>query len=104
MCSKVNILNSPRSKMILLTVCLCMGSLVLCEVIDPLLARDEHWDMSYQGGVFQQSHLDEHDDDFVLMEDAVGSTKAISDNENRSARIPGVSLSLSPLLPPPKAA
>jgi hypothetical protein len=104
MYSKGNFLNAQRPKMILLTVCLCLGSLVMCEVIDPLIVGDDSWNMSYQEGALQQSHLDEHDDDFVLMEDAIGRTKAISDNKNRSARIPGVSLSLSPLLPPPKAA
>ena len=104
MYSKGNFLYMQRPKMILLTVCLCLASLVMCEVIDTLIVGDNNWNMSYQGGTLQQSHLDEHDDDFVLMEDAVGSTKAFSDNENRAARIPGVSLSLSPSLPPPKAA
>jgi hypothetical protein len=104
MCSKGDIFSAQRSKMILITICLCLGSLVMCEVLDPLIARDDSWSMSFQAGVLQQSHLDEHDDDFVLMEEAVGHTRAVSILENRSARIPGVSLSLSPLLPPPKAA
>jgi len=104
MCSKVNVHNSQRRIVILLTVCLCLGSLVLCEVVDPLLAQDDRWDMSYQGGVLQQTHLDEHDDDFVLLNNVVGHSLAISDNKNGSSRIPGVSISVSPLLPPPKAA
>ena len=104
MYSMGNFLTAQRPKMIFLTVCLCLGSLVMCEVIDPLIASDASWYISYQGGLIQQSHLDEHDDDFVLMEEAIGYTRAVSTDENRSARVPGVSLSLSPLLPPPKTA
>ncbi len=89
--------------MILYTVCLCLGSLFLCEVIDPLIASDDRWYMSYAGGVLQQSHLDEHDDDFVLVDEAVGGIGAVSILENRSNQIPVVHHSVSPLLPPPKA-
>jgi hypothetical protein len=90
--------------MILYTVCLCLGSLFLCEVFDPLIASDERWYMAYTDGGIQQSHLDEHDDDFVLVEEAVSGTGAVSISENRSNQIPVVSHSVSPQLPPPKAA
>jgi hypothetical protein len=99
-----NILDARQPKMILLTICLCLGSLVLCEVIDPITTWDDSRHMSEQGGVPHQSHVDEHEDDFVLTEQAAAHTRAASTLENRSAHLLGVSLSPSPLLPPPKAA
>lgn len=99
-----NLLDSRRSRMILLTLCLCLCSLIICELIDPLIARNNNWDLTVQGGFLQQSHLEEHDDDFVLMEQYTRHSVAAIILENTSSQILVASYSLSPLLPPPKAA
>jgi hypothetical protein len=104
MYSMVNVPHTRQPKMILLTLCLCLSSLVVCEVIDPILASADNWFVSYQGGVLQQSHLDEHEDDFVLRAHAVTNTGTVTTLKHRITHFPGLSLPLSPLLPPPKIA
>ena len=93
-----------RTKLILATVLLCIGSLVVCEVIDPLLANEGIWDISLTEEYFQHTHLDEHDDDFVLMDQTGGSITSITVDKDKSSSLLGTSCSLAPLLPPPKAA
>jgi hypothetical protein len=90
--------------MILLTLCLCLGSLVLCEVIDPIITSADNWYVAYQVGVLQQSHLDEHEDDFVLRAYAVTNAATVTTLDQRTTHLPGFSLPLSPLLTPPKTA
>jgi len=89
----------------LLTLCLYLSicSLVICEVIDPLITGNNNFDLTLQGGFLQPSHLDEHDDDFVLMEQPTRHFVATLIIENTNSQIQGASYSLSPLLPPPKA-
>jgi len=93
-----------RTNLILVTVLLCIGSLVVCEVIDPLLANEGIWDISLTEEYFQHTHLDEHDDDFVLIDQSRGNITAVTVEDEKSSRLLGASCSLSPLLPPPKAA
>jgi len=93
-----------RTKMILGILLLCIGSLVVCEVIDPLLANEGIWDISFTTDLFQHTHLDEHDDDFVLISQFGGNITAITVDKDKLSNILGPSCSLSPLLPPPKAA
>lgn len=93
-----------RTNLILVTVLLCIGSLVVCEVIDPLLANEGIWDISLTEEYFQHTHLDEHDDDFVLIDQSRGNITAVTVEEDKSSRLLGASCSLSPILPPPKAA
>ncbi len=93
-----------RTQLILVTLLLCIGSLVVCEVIDPFLANEAIWDASLTEEYFQHTHLDEHDDDFVLVDQIGGNITAVTVNDDKSSRILGASCSLSPLLPPPKAA
>jgi len=93
-----------RTKLILVALLLCIGSLVVCEVIDPLLANEGIWDIAFTEEYFQHTHLDEHDDDFVLISQIRGNITAITVEKDKSSDLLGVSCSLSPLLPPPKAA
>jgi hypothetical protein len=93
-----------RTKLILVTLILCIGSLVVCEVIDPLLGNEGIWNISFTEEYFQHTHLDEHDDDFVLIDQSRGNITAFTVNEDESSCLLGASCSLSPLLPPPKAA
>ena len=103
MFSKGNFFNEQRPKMILLTICLCLVSLVMCEVIDPLIANYDNWYISFPGGLLQQTHLDEHDDDFILITRTASHIIASSILEDKSSHILGSSHSPPPLLPPPKA-
>jgi hypothetical protein len=96
--------DMQRTKLILVTLLLCIGSLVVCEVIDPLLANEGIWDISFTEEYFQHTHLDEHDDDFVLISQIGGNITAITVNKDKSSDLLGASYSLAPLLPPPKAA
>ncbi len=98
-----NLLDSHRARMIFITLLLCSGSLVVCEVIDPLIASDSLIYADIQGGSIQQSHLDEHDDEFVLIEqpDKNGMIGRLS--EIGSAQFLEASFNLAPQLPPPKA-
>jgi hypothetical protein len=93
-----------RTQLLLVTFLLCIGSLVVCEVIDPLLANEAVWDVSLTEEYFHHTHLDEHDDDFVLIDQTRGNTTAVTLDADKSSRLLGASCSLSPLLPPPKAA
>ncbi len=89
--------------MILIILGLCLGSLVICELIDPLIASDKSWYVSLSDGLLQETHLDEHDDDFVLIDQPIGNFAPVSMDQDRSSNLRGSSCSLSPLLPPPKA-
>lgn len=95
--------DKQRTKLILVTLLLCVGSLVVCEVIDPFLANEAIWDISFTEEYSQHTHLDEHDDDFVLIDQSKGNITAVTVEEDKSSRLLGASCSLSPLLPPPKA-
>lgn len=99
----VKMVGGRLPKTVLLILCLCLGSLVLCELVDPITARDDHRHMSEQGGVPQHSHVDEHEDDFILTAQAAAHTGVVATLEKRSAHLLGVSHSPPPLLPPPKA-
>jgi len=96
--------DMQRTKLILVTLLLCIGSLVVCEVIDPLLANEGIWDISFTTDLFQHTHLDEHDDDFVLISQFGGNITAITVDKDKLSYILGASCTLSPILPPPKAA
>lgn len=93
-----------RTRLILVIFLLCIGSLVVCEVIDPLLANEAIGEMSLTEEYFHYTHLDEHDDDFVLIDQSGGNISAVTVDDDKSSRILGASCSLSPILPPPKAA
>jgi hypothetical protein len=92
-----------RNKLIFMILALCLSSLVICEVIDPLLGCGNNWDVSFTNGFVQQTHLDEHDDDYVLTKHSIGNFVPITIEQDRSSKLWGNSCFLSPLLPPPKA-
>ena len=77
---------------------------MVCEIIDPLLANEVIWDTSFIEEYFQHTHLDEHDDDFVLIDQDGGNITSITVDADKSTHLLGASCSLPPLLPPPKAA
>ncbi len=66
-------------------------------------ALDTHRHMADNGGL--PDHLDnyEHEDDFASLEQADTQILAMSAIQLRLAHLAASSLSLSPLLPPPKA-
>ncbi len=90
-------------RLILIILCLCISSLVICEVIDPLFASEKNWYIYITDGFLQETHIDEHDDDFVLIELNNENIALDTMDRNRSSNISVASCSLSPLLPPPKA-
>ncbi len=98
------LLDSHRSLSIFLTLSLCLISMVICEVIDPLIARDGLLTVDLQGGSLLLSHLDEHDDDFVLIDPPCSDSMKGHLLSVRSSRILAYSYKLSPIIPPPKAA
>ncbi len=95
--------ENQRTVMILITLFLCLGSVVVCEVIDPLLTIEESLYISFADSFLQHTHLDEHDDDFVLSDGTAGSFIPVIIDQDRSSRVLGFSCPLIPLLPPPKA-
>jgi len=98
-----NLPNRRRFRMLLAIFGLCLGSLVICEVIDPLIASEYNWFQSIPDGFLQDTHLDEHDDDFVLIDQVIGNFAPVNTDQERSSKIRGSSFCLSPALPPPKA-
>ncbi len=89
--------------MILITLFLCMGSVLVCEVIDPLLTFEESLYITFADSFLQHTHMEEHDDDFVLSDGIAGSFIPVLIDQGRSSRVLGFSCSLTPILPPPKA-
>jgi len=98
-----NLPEIQRRRMILLFFSLCLGSLVICEVIDPLMGSVNNWEISFTEGLIQLTHLDEHDDDYVLTEQVVGNIVPGIIDQDGSSLLRGASCFLSPLSPPPKA-
>jgi hypothetical protein len=94
---------TQQTRMILVTFCLCLGSILACEVIDPLISFEENLFLTFSDGFSYLTHLDEHDDDFVLIAQTSNRNRAAIIDQDKSSHIPGSACSLSPLLPPPKA-
>ncbi len=87
-------------------IILCLCSLLMHESVENsgyYRALDTHRHMADNGGL--PDHLDnyEHEDDFASLEQADTQILAMSAIQLRLAHLAASSLSLSPLLPPPKA-
>lgn len=104
MCSMVKTLEGRLPKFTFVILCLCLGSLFLCEMVDPMGAWVDYRHMNEQGKISDHSNPYDHDDDFVLTEEAAARIRTVSALEKRAAHLSGASQSPSPLLPPPKAA
>lgn len=95
--------ESRLPKYYVLVISLCLCSLALCVLADPVVIWDDHHHRSELGGIPDSSHFDEHEDDFVLNGSAAASAQAAATLAKISTHLPEASHSPSPLLPPPKA-
>jgi hypothetical protein len=88
-----------KSNIIILSLCLC--SIALCVLADPLI-QPENNHHSGSGGFPIHSHVDEHEDDFVLTNTASANTQAVEVLAKISTHLPNSSHFPSPITPPPK--
>jgi hypothetical protein len=88
-----------KGNFIILSLCLC--SIVLCVLADPgILFENNHHGGS--GRFPAHSHVDEHEDDFVLAKTAFGNIHAVEILAKIATHLPNSSHFPSPITPPPK--
>jgi hypothetical protein len=90
-----------KSNLIILSLCLC--SIALCVLADPVILWENDHHNSGPGGFPGHSHFDEHEDDFVLAKTASGNTQAVEVLARISTHLPNLSHFPSPITPPPKS-
>jgi len=69
---------------------------------DPVILLENDHLSGGSGGFPVHSHVDEHEDDFVLMKTAFANTQAVEILAKISTRLPNSSHFPSPITPPPK--
>jgi hypothetical protein len=80
---------------------LCLGSIALCVLADPMVFAESQ-DSSIPGGTPGHSLFDEHEEDFVLMKAASTNTQAIEILAKMATHLPDSSHPPTPITPPPK--
>ena len=102
-----NMVNYPANRFfVYLVIILCLCSQLIHESVENsgyYRALDMHRHMADNGSL--PDHLDnyDHEDDFASAEQVDTQVLAVSAFQLRLAHLAASSLSLSPLLPPPKA-
>lgn len=98
-----NLPFTRASLIALVALILCITSLLICEVIDPLVTFADNDFCSLSEEYLQPSHLDEHDDDFVLAGRMIEDDTSTAMGIVLFPQILVTNSSPAPLLPPPKA-
>jgi hypothetical protein len=86
----------------IIILCLCLCSIALCVLADPVIFWENDHHSGGSGGFPVHSHVDEHEDDFVLMKMASANTQAVEVLAKISTHLPNSSHFPSPITPPPK--
>ena len=92
---------------IMMAFCLGLCNLVLREIVVSLngsIAQYDPQHLAEHGGVPDLTHIHDHDDDFVSAVLIDPSIKIVIAREIGNADLSACSRTLTPLLPPPKAA
>ena len=86
---------------VIISLCLC--SIALCLLADPLVLWEDHHPFGGSGGFPDHSHFDEHEDDFLLTKTASANKQAAEILAKISTHLPNTTHFSSPITPPPKA-
>jgi hypothetical protein len=89
-----------KGNFIILSLCLC--SIALCLLADPVIQSENNHCYGSEGFP-AHSHVDEHEDDFVLAKTASENTYAVEILAKISTHFPNASHLPSPITPPPKS-